>query len=795
MLPSKWLKTDLHIHSHISKKTKENDYDGCNLSYDKLVQALKKEKINLFSITDHNTLNVALYKELIERREELIENDLNFIIGAEIDFKDEEIHDEIFHMLIYFDTYDLTKATKVLTDISGKKCIEEIDKNTSPITLSKFFRSVFENGIQNVITIPHFNKKDKGIPPKDQIDRFVYTVFNALEDSNNRNNLVNSLKAFKNLDYNDVPIVVFSDNHNIDIYPRGKAGDDSRQTSMYILGNINFPFNSVKSAFQDVNTRISIEGLEMRSTNSNHKYIKAINIDGCILPFSEYQNTIIGGFGSGKSFLLDMILKGKRNVDKDRYSELAGKYESFNIIFSDETPRESLLEVNEEVKIIRFEQYKDIYFKTILLEPDRTLLESNLHIKFPELNTVEKFDETEFKNAVKDLKENYERTLHITDIISYDAISRRNEKAYSFKEEQLQKMYESPGYFECLIEGLTSEIERKVVDRYIYSDQEKNNIDSSKELIIAKNNEYKSLSYEIESILATLSAKIININETVRKDNANISSNIQIFEDIKEDIKDYIIILRDLKNKSVKFEKRYSKEKYDELKNLRAEKELYNYKLIAKYNTDEEYADYIADIIKNPFRRDSLFHSIIYTIHSEETFKQSQTFDQRVDHYTNDYYSNFDTVCYDIYDNDISIMKKSAGEKANVIMNIIFRIIEEYSLSGVSSIVILDQPEDNLDNKGIQKEVVDRIRGMKVNNCLPQLICVTHNANISIAADSENIVLAKKVDGKCSYIASGIENTDFIEEVCMIVEGGQDALKKRGTKFNIPIIKELERGI
>jgi DNA repair ATPase RecN len=100
-----------------------------------------------------------------------------------------------------------------------------------------------------------------------------------------------------------------------------------------------------------------------------------------------------------------------------------------------------------------------------------------------------------------------------------------------------------------------------------------------------------------------------------------------------------------------------------------------------------------------------------------------------------------------------------------------------------------------LDNKGIQKEVVDRIRGMKVNNCLPQLICVTHNANISIAADSENIVLAKKVDGKCSYIASGIENTDFIEEVCMIVEGGQDALKKRGTKFNIPIIKELERGI
>lgn len=795
MPPSEWLKTDLHIHSHISKKTKENDYDGCDLSYDKLVQALKKERINLFSITDHNTINVVLYTELIERRGELIENELNFIIGVEIDFMDEEIHDEIFHMLVYFDTFDLTKVAKVLTDISGKESIEEIDKNTPPIKLITFFKAVFSNGIQNVITIPHFNNKDKGIPPKDQIDRFVYTVFNALEDSNNRNNLVKSLKAFKNLDYNDVPIVVFSDNHNINIYPCGKACDDSKQTSMYILGNIKFPFNSVKTAFQDVNTRISIGGLEMRNTNSNHKYIKAINIDGSILPFSEYQNTIIGGFGSGKSFLLDMIFNGKRNVDKERYSELAGKYESFTIIFSDDTSRESLSEVNEEVKIIRFNQYKDIYFKNILLDSDRTLLENNLHIKFPVLKIFEKFDETELKDTVRNLKENYDRTSTITDIINYDAISRRNEKAYSFKEEHLQNLYESPEYFECLIEGLTSETERKVIDRYIYSDQEKNKIASSKEIIIAKNNEYKSLSDEMERISTTLSAKIKDINEAVRKNNASISSNIQIFENIKEDIKTYAILLEDLKSKSAEFEKRYSEEKYAELKNLRVEEKLYDYKLIAKYNADEEYVDYKAEILKSQFRKSNLFHGIISTIDKHETFTQSQSFNQRIDSFTNKYYNNFGTVCYDIYDNDISIMKKSAGEKANVIINIIFSIIKDNSLSGVSSIVILDQPEDNLDNKGIQKEVVDRIRWMKVNNCLPQLICVTHNANISIAADSENIILAKKVDGKCSYIASGIENTDFIEEVCMIVEGGQDALKKRGTKFNIPIIKELERGI
>ncbi len=124
----------------------------------------------------------------------------------------------------------------------------------------------------------------------------------------------------------------------------------------------------------------------------------------------------------------------------------------------------------------------------------------------------------------------------------------------------------------------------------------------------------------------------------------------------------------------------------------------------------------------------------------------------------------------------------------------IFSIIEDYSNQKISCVVVLDQPEDNLDNRGIQREVVKRIRNMKNRNLLPQLICVSHNANISITADSENLILSNKIDGKCSYSASGIEDTEFISEVCRTVEGGIDALKKRGSKFNIPMIKELERG-
>lgn len=47
------VKTDLHIHSHLSRNTKENGYDRCDLTYEKLVKAINRGKINLFSIMDH----------------------------------------------------------------------------------------------------------------------------------------------------------------------------------------------------------------------------------------------------------------------------------------------------------------------------------------------------------------------------------------------------------------------------------------------------------------------------------------------------------------------------------------------------------------------------------------------------------------------------------------------------------------------------------------------------------------------------------------------------------------------
>ena len=793
MAYSKWLKVDLHIHSHKSKDTKENDYDGEDLTYDKLTAALTKEKVNFFSITDHNTINVPLYQELLIRQDELIKNNLNFLIGSEIDFFDEDIHTSVFHMLVYFNSNDLTQISKVFTDLYGKSTLDEIDKNVPAVDLKSFFNAVFNNSIQDIITIPHFNNKDRGIPPKDQIDKFVYTVFNALEDSNNRSKLIQSIKVFKNCKYNDVPVVAFSDNHNIKIYPSGKDGNTSKQISMYMLGNIYYPFSSVKSAFQDVNTRLSIDEVEMRRTTNNQKYIKSINIGDNKILLSAYQNTIIGGFGTGKSFLLDMIKNGKQNVNKEKYGDLANQYSSFNITFSDNTTRACLNEVDSEVKIISFEQYKDIYFKNILLEEDKIILEKNLHIKFPELNIIEPYREDEIINSFSQLEDNYGETSRVTDIISYDTYSHRNEKSYSFKIENNDMIFTRAEYYNSLIENMEVECGRKISGIDMYQDNEKSYIQSAKNLIEHKNTQLILIAQNTHSIMGVLDCMICDKNKVAIQSNENISSCIKIVNCIKDDISTYIVKLNNLKKHCLDFESRYSHQRYNELKNIKNVNQLYTYKLIAKYKVNNEFQDFKNHICKSQHRKDNLFKSIISTINNKDTFAQGQKFEKRLDTYTQNFYSNFNIICYDIYDQDVSIMKKSAGEKANIIINIIFNIIEENSKNNNSSIVLLDQPEDNLDNKGIQRKVVDRIRDMKSNNTLPQFICVTHNANISITADSENIILAKKDNGKCSYIASGIEDTTFINDVCKIVEGGQDALKKRGTKFNIPMIKILER--
>jgi predicted metal-dependent phosphoesterase TrpH len=59
---SDWLRIDLHIHTDKSKETKTNDYKG-NFDVPTLKAKLIENQVGIFSLTDHNIINVEAYEE------------------------------------------------------------------------------------------------------------------------------------------------------------------------------------------------------------------------------------------------------------------------------------------------------------------------------------------------------------------------------------------------------------------------------------------------------------------------------------------------------------------------------------------------------------------------------------------------------------------------------------------------------------------------------------------------------------------------------------------------------------
>ena len=99
--------------------------------------------------------------------------------------------------------------------------------------------------------------------------------------------------------------------------------------------------------------------------------------------------------------------------------------------------------------------------------------------------------------------------------------------------------------------------------------------------------------------------------------------------------------------------------------------------------------------------------------------------------------------------------------------------------------LVIDQPEDNLDNDSIFKVLATCIRDAKKRH---QVILVTHNPNLAVGADAEQIVyvkLEKSKNYKFSYESGAIENPALNRRVIDVLEGSQPAFVKRRLKYGI----------
>lgn len=117
----------------------------------------------------------------------------------------------------------------------------------------------------------------------------------------------------------------------------------------------------------------------------------------------------------------------------------------------------------------------------------------------------------------------------------------------------------------------------------------------------------------------------------------------------------------------------------------------------------------------------------------------------------------------------------SLGQRASAL--ILFLLAQKES-----DILIIDQPEDDLDNQTIYNEVIKEIKKLKGEM---QFIFATHNANIPVLGDSEKVV-ACSYNEKAITIQSGtIDNHDSQRSIVNIMEGGDEAFNRRKDIYGI----------
>lgn len=113
----------------------------------------------------------------------------------------------------------------------------------------------------------------------------------------------------------------------------------------------------------------------------------------------------------------------------------------------------------------------------------------------------------------------------------------------------------------------------------------------------------------------------------------------------------------------------------------------------------------------------------------------------------------------------------STGQKCNAILPIL--------LLDSDRPLLIDQPEDNLDNEFVHDTIVESIMRIKMNR---QLVFVTHNPNIPVLAEAEKILVMES-DGCAGHIRRTGSVDDCKENIVNILEGGEEAFKKRKTRY------------
>jgi predicted ATPase len=800
---SDWLRVDLHIHSDYSAKTKDNDYKE-KFSIDVLKAKLIENDVAIFSLTDHNIINVDAYKEYYEKYNK--DMDPLLLLGMELDIevKGYDGKPRLYHTLLIFNYSDYSKAKEVGDKLEKIYNGKKLDVKKRCLSIDDII-ALFPD--DDFFFIPHAgNTKSIVDAYKNQIDaaqKMVLLMPSAFEKVHEKKKHIynegfnNKLtEAFKNKA--DHAYIEFSDNHNVAKYPCTHMGssDDKIHEFYYIKGGRNF--ETLRLAFIDPKSRIKStqEFLAIEKANDFIEKIKIIDnskLEDNEILFSPHLNVLIGGRSSGKSLMMSIL--GKKisdvNVDDAKYDLDYSKIK------------------------IKTKFSNDLEEKTVISKDDVVYLKQGDIIKYFESNKL--FD------LAKDSGQ----------------LERYNEIKRSFKEHlDLLKKY---------IEDLLSAYQKCEFDKstiYVLQNTIIEHISNSSFIFIYEQNEliskYNQLYYEIQAgndLLNTLNNNLVNFNNNnlfeLKDDEKSIVEKItkiisekQFLINKKEKINNSrmrfinaVNNLIEIKNMHLNSEaklKQMSKQNLKDLKekikekfcnyfNLRkycANLEKFEYglkkdieistdvKLILEINSEKDkIKELFIDGILNGKYESSIYLNIVQLLQGKRSIKNynnvtMETLGKKIDTQLESIYNQFDVpMDYLVYANDDTSKNNSPGYNSEKYLEIILK-------SPKSKFIFIDQPEDNLGNKFISEGLVKLIRDIKFSK---QIFLVTHNPSIVVYGDAENIIIANNDNNLIKYKQVVLEDSNAQKEICRILDGGEYIFNMRSRKYNIKRILNEEK--
>lgn len=765
---------DLHIHTPLGTPTQKNyGNDSTEEFVDKILSIYENSsnKIGMISFTDHNKINSQAYKYFVKH------SNIAILPGIEIDVYLSEKANYSKHIIFYFDE-------KELDDIDSLKTIVEdyIDKNVKVI-FEDFVMHLVSNDKHFAVS-PHAFKQDKrGIDfdwfdeqsAKRGTNEFSGLIFPFWEASGKSDicKAIEFLREQYGTDLNRQAIIAFSDSA------------DYKKLSDYIENPHQYfrclnSFRGLLLAGSDPD-RIVYMSEERPEKNPSEKISKIIFSDNLKplkkenqieIELSDRLNVIVGGRGKGKSALLDAIVvqMNENKIEERSRREFVKKFHmqiknfngsimpsSTNFLYFSQSYIGKLFDGNSQEKLDSFFkkefEHNDDVMKTVkdirmIINKERksiSTIDNNIDDDFKNFNYV--------KQNVSNIqiKRKLEKHISLFDgVKSYTkAIREILPQDHEIWDDDLEKA------LSIFVEKLLSNICLFNFNRMIdarFSNEVKNKMHQINRIKSKENRKKVDSRNNIEEKLRDLynreMKRMRQINGLYKVDKEITELRIKFFSSAGEGKNQFFFVSIIDQEHPVEYARRMI---IDAVNKARQ-------KGFSKQSFEDVFIKYaISDELEKSIKETSTFSGLIESI---DTLKNIYTRKiQKIIYYNGNTY--------------IDLHRTSPGMQTNAVM--------EYILHAESTVpLFIDQPEDNIDNEARYAQLTKWIRKQKFHR---QIILVTHDANIVINGDAENVIIAEHTGEKFRYEYGALEYDNILDKAAIILDGGKTAIHRRIEKY------------